>query len=131
MLTPDLRQTAYEFREVAELIRTKYGSSRDLANFCEIVGIRGQTAAWKFEFEPHLRDILSSNSHRFVCVSAHYALASLVRAGGDARADEARKLHEEFLAKYDGQTEYPAQGIELDYRREIEGLLKERPAYRL
>ena len=119
-----------EFREVAELIRTRYASSRDLANFCEILEIRSEAAAWTFEFERHLRDILSSNSDRFVCVSAHYALASLVRAGGDERTDEARKLHEEFLAQYDGKTEYHAQGIELHYRRNIEELLKKQPAYR-
>ncbi|AMV37887.1 redoxin domain-containing protein [Planctomyces sp. SH-PL62] len=106
-----------EFVAVADLIRSHYAASPDIANFCEQVGglPSARAPGWGRPFEPHLRAILAANRDRFVRCSASLALASVVRAGGVGRQPEARRLFEGFLAEFDGKAAYHASGIEQVY----------------
>lgn len=54
---------------------------------------------------------------------AKFNLASIVRAGGIERQAEAEKLFSEFLVEFDGQTEYPAQGVEIGNRKTAQRIL--------
>jgi thiol-disulfide isomerase/thioredoxin len=68
-------------------------------------------------FEPHVRHILDLNQERFVRCAAHFALATIVRVGGIERQEEAKKVYEEFLVEFDGETDYAGRGVEQDYRQ--------------
>jgi len=83
----------------------------------------GQAPDWSREFEPHIHRILEVNQDRFVCCSAKMALAAIVRNGGVERQPEARRLLEEFLDEFDGETDYHAAGIERTYRHEAQQIL--------
>jgi len=112
-----------EFVEIADLIQEQYANSPDLANFCEI--FRGSCGAkWASAFEPHLRSIMKVNQDRFVRLTAHFALASVVRAGGDERRADARQLYKDFLVQFDGKSNYSTRQIEAVYRRESAKILK-------
>ncbi|MCA9108567.1 MAG: redoxin domain-containing protein [Planctomycetaceae bacterium] len=115
-----------EFEQIADLIRDRYAEipGIGLVNFCEQVGGMGDAPSWGLPYEPHVRRILEVNEDRFVRCSAKFALASIVRAGGEERQPEARKLYEEFLAEFDGETEYNAQGIEQLKRQLAERVLE-------
>lgn len=54
---------------------------------------------------------------------AKFNLACIVKAGGIERQAEAEQLFEEFLDEFDGQVEYPAQGVEVSNRREAKSIL--------
>jgi thiol-disulfide isomerase/thioredoxin len=102
-----------EFKEAADLIVGRYADSPDITNFCEIVGFLGEAQKWAVDYEKHLRTILQRNKHRDVLVSATYSLASVVAATDD-RQEEAEKLYEEAIKKYDGSHDYHYAGIEKD-----------------
>jgi len=120
----DAESAPPELHEIAELIRENYATSPDLANFCEVVGNLGESVSWSQPFEPHVRHILDVNQDRFVRCSAHFALASIVRSGGFERQTEARRLYEEFLERFDGETDYHAKGIEQHYRQATQRVLE-------
>lgn len=113
-----------EFVTIGELIRNRFAARKGIYNFCEMVGGMGNASEWGLAYEPHLRQILSVNQDRYVRCTAKFNLASIVRAGGIERQEEAEKLFEEFLVEFDGQTEYPAQGIEMDNRQKSQRILK-------
>lgn len=120
----DVASVSDEFIQIADLIQQRYASSPDIANFCEVAGNLGNSASWSKPFEPHVRHILEVNENRFVRLSAHFALASIIRSQGATRQDEARQLYEEFLASFDGNTPHRAQGIEQANRQETEQIIK-------
>jgi thiol-disulfide isomerase/thioredoxin len=120
----DVKSAPPELHRIAELIHKNYATSPDLANFCEVVSDLGNPVGWSQPFEPHVRHILEVNQDRFVRCSAHFALASIVRSGGIGRQDEARQLYEDFLARFDGETEYRAQGIEQKNRQKARRVLE-------
>ncbi|WP_406699051.1 redoxin domain-containing protein [Singulisphaera sp. Ch08] len=119
----DAGEATPEFAEVADLIAERYATSPDIVTFVERIaglGGGGQSPPWSQPFEPHLRRILAANHDRFVRCGAKMALASLVQASGESRQPEAETLYQEFLAEFDGEHEYHAQGIEKVYRRSAE-----------
>jgi len=120
-----------EFVAIAELIRSKFASRENIQNFCEVVGGNGNASEWALAYESHLREILAVNQDRFVRCVTKFNLASIVRAGGIDRQAEAEKLFEEYLAEFDGQTEHPAQGIEISYRKNTQRILKRMRAHGL
>jgi hypothetical protein len=120
----DVESAPPELLQVAELIREKYAAESDLANFCEVVGNLGVPVSWSQPFELHVRHILEVNQDRFVRCSAHFALASIVRSGGIERQAEARKLYEDFLARFDGETSYPGLSIEQENRQTAQRVLE-------
>lgn len=101
-----------ELLQVAEMVKERYATSPDIANFCEAVTDFGNPREWMQQFEPHVRHILDVNQDRFVLCSAHFALATIVRSGGIERQEEAKNVYEEFLAEFDGEVEYHAQSVE-------------------
>lgn len=106
-----------ELLQVAEMIKERYATSPDLANFCEAVSDLGNPRGWMQQFEPHMRHILDVNQDRFVLCSAHFALATIVRSGGIDRQVEAKNVYEEFLAEFDGEVKYHAQSVEQHFRQ--------------
>lgn len=119
----DAESVPEEFVTIGDLIRDRYAASPGLANFCEHVGGMGDAPGWGRRFEPHMRRILEVNEDRFVRCSAKIALAAIVRSGGVERQPEARQLFEEYLAEFDGETVYHAQGIEQSNRRKAQRIL--------
>lgn len=119
----DVELAPPELHQIAELIRENHATSPDLANFCEVVGNLGNPVDWSRPFEPHVRHILEANEDRFVRCTAHFALATIVRAGGIERQAEACELYEEFLDHFDRATEYHAQGVEQSYRKTVQAAL--------
>lgn len=114
----DAESAPVEFVAIADLIGAHYAASTEIANFCEQVGglPTAYAPGWGRGFEPHLRAILDVNEDRFVRCSSKMALASVVLAGGIGRQPEARRLFEEFLAEFDGETRHRTDGIEQMYR---------------
>ena len=110
-----------EFRRIADIIVERHAASPKIANFCELLLAR---PPWAQPFESHLRRILEVSEDRYVRVSAHFALAAIVRSHGASRQEEAQKLYEAFLKDFDGQTAYHAQGIEQNYRLVTKQILK-------
>lgn len=110
--------------QIAEMIQNRYSKSPELSNFCEVVCNLGNPTVWTTEFEPYVRNILDVNEDRFVRCSAHFALAGIVRSGGINRQNEAKQLYLDYLATFDGKTEYQAQPVEELYRHQSENILK-------
>lgn len=110
--------------QIADLVRERYAASPDLVNLCEAVGNSGAPARWTRPFEPHVRHIVEVNPDRLVRCSAHYALATIVRSHGIDRQDEAVRLYQQHLERFDGETAYPGQAIEQFYRGQAESALK-------
>ncbi|NOZ41456.1 MAG: TlpA family protein disulfide reductase [Planctomycetes bacterium] len=110
-----------EFSRIADIFVERHATSPKLANFCELLG-GGEP--WAQPFESHLRRILDVNEDRYVRVSAHFALASIVRSHGASRQEEAQEIYQAYLKDFDGQTIYLAQGIEQDNRQETKQILK-------
>lgn len=104
------------FSEAADLLIERYSDHADIVNFCEAFGTWIGGARWTHRFEPHLRTILKNNTDRFVRCSAMLALANMI-AANHARQDEAQQLYRQFLATFDGEHPYHAQGIEQEYHR--------------
>ena len=104
-----------QFAEAADLIASHYADSPDILifNFCEIVG--NMSPSWAGRYERHLLAILKANQDRSVRCAAQFALASLVEWSGETRQAEAEKLYNQFLENFDGQYQYPFQGIEQRY----------------
>ncbi len=102
--------------QIADTIKERYATSPDLVNFCETVCNLGNPQGWMHPFEPHVRHILDVNPSRFVRCAAHFALATIVRAGGIERQEEAREIYEEFLAMFDGETPYRGLPVEQNFR---------------
>jgi len=125
LIRPDanIESAPPELLQIADLILDDYTTSSDLANFCEAVGNLGDPASWSKPFEPHIRGILEVNQNRFVQCSAHFALASIVRSGGIERQVEARQLYENFIERFDGETDYPAKRIEQKNRQAAQQIL--------
>jgi thiol-disulfide isomerase/thioredoxin/acetyl esterase/lipase len=119
----DVSYATDEFRRAADLIVENYVTSPEISNFCEVVGGLANAPSWGLEFEPHMCRILDVNQDRFVRCSAKIALASIVRSGGRERQQEARQLFEQFLAEFDGKTEYHASSIEQQYRHDAQRIL--------
>ena len=119
----DVSDATDEFRRAAHLIVENYATSPEISNFCEIVGGLANAPSWGREFEPHMRRILEVNQDRFVRCSAKIALAAIVRSGGRERQQEARQLFKQFLAEFDGKTEYRASSIEQQYRHDAQRIL--------
>jgi thiol-disulfide isomerase/thioredoxin len=114
----DSEEPTAQFGEAAVLIVSAYVASPDIYNFCEILGnMSGYSPPWAAKYESHLRTILKVNQTRFVRCAAMMALASVLQLPGESREAEAKKLYEEFLTKFDGQQQYPFQGIEQQYRQ--------------
>jgi hypothetical protein len=113
-----------ELVQIAEMIRDRYASSPDIANFLEVVGNLGYPAEWSTEFESHVRHIIDVNQDRFVQCSAHFALASIVRSGGPQREGEAFQLYEQFIERFDGETVYRGQPVEKKNRQHALQVLK-------
>ena len=109
------RSTAI-FAESAELIASQYASKPDITNFCEILGRGFGSPPWAIPFERHLRTILGQNKNRDVRCAAEFALASVVQDSSADRQAEAEGLYQKFLSDFDGNYEYPYQGIERQYR---------------
>jgi len=123
----DAESVPEEFVTIGDLIRDRYAASPGLANFCEQVGGvggMGSAPGWGRRFEPHIRRILEVNEDRFVRCSAKFALACIVRSGAIERQPEAHQLFEEFLAEFDGETDYHAQSIEQHYRQTAQRVLE-------
>ncbi len=106
-----------ELLRIANLVAERFAASPDLANFCEVAADLYSSAHYTKPFEPYVRQILSVNQDRYVRCSASLALASIVRAHGASRQDEARQLYQTFLTEFNGQTVYPAQGVEEQCRQ--------------
>jgi hypothetical protein len=92
-----------QFIRIADMIRDRYATSRDLANFCESLDANGNPAVLKRPFESHLRHIVEVNPHRMVQCSASFALATVIRSHGMERQEEAKRHYEAFLARFDGK----------------------------
>ena len=120
----DVESAPGELHQIAEMIHENYAMSPDLANFCEVTGNLGTPVSWSQPFEPQVRHILEVNQDRFVQCSAHFALASIVRSGGIERQAEARQLYEDFLERFDGETDYRAQSIEQANRQTARRVLE-------
>lgn len=118
------KEPSVEMIQIAGTIQTRYATSPDLVNFCEVLSDRENPHGWMRQFEPHVRHILEVNQKRIVKCAAHFALATIIRAGGIERQEEAKKVYEEFLANFDGRTESPELPVEQQFRQWAERELK-------
>jgi uncharacterized protein (TIGR03067 family) len=114
---PTLPERSAVFAQAAELIAARFGSSPDIASFCECLGGPGARPAWAWRYERHLRGILEKNAHRRVRAAAQFALARVVQSTEEARQAEAEQLFEQFLSDFDGKD---------TTTRNVEELLRER-----
>jgi thiol-disulfide isomerase/thioredoxin len=113
----DHEEPTAQFAEAADLIVSAYATSPDIYNFCETLGnMNGYSPSWASKYESHLRAILKVSQARFVRCAAIMALASVIQLAGESRQAEAEELYKEVLVKFDGQQQYPFQGIEQQYR---------------
>jgi thiol-disulfide isomerase/thioredoxin len=112
MGSDDDQDPAPTFVQAADVLASRFATSPDICNFCEIL----ESRSWAQPFERHLRTILRSNQHRAVRCAAAFALPAVIQLPQGKRQVEAAKLYEQFLNDFDGEFEYSFQSIEKDWR---------------
>ena len=101
------------FAEAANLIATQFADRPGIQNFCECLGsVSGHSPAWAGKYERHLRTILDRNRDRLVLCMAHYALATVLKNADAARHDEAEKLYESFIKRFEDHPDPATKGLE-------------------
>lgn len=121
---PNTETPPAEFSDAADLIVKHFPESPDITNFCEVVDHLSTSHSWTGRYEKHLRTILERNRHRDVQAAAAYALASVV-AVADDRREEAEKLYEAAIKRFDGSYDYHYADIEKDLNARAEIILTE------
>jgi thiol-disulfide isomerase/thioredoxin len=112
-----------QFREVADLIVSRFAESRDVTNFCSVLGNGSFSPHWANQFEDHVKQILKVNKDRFVRCSASVALAEIAHSSTERQA-EAEQKYRAILKEFDGKTPYHAQGIEQLYGHNVQARLE-------
>jgi RNA polymerase sigma factor (sigma-70 family) len=117
-------QVPEPFEEAAALIMKRFADSPDIYNFCETIApMSGTPPPWARKYEKDLRTILERNRHRLVRVTAHFALAEVVKSTGQDRQEEAASLFEQYLKDFDGSD--PTLGVEKQYLHVAQAELEE------